>query len=168
MLSGSILFFFFFQAEDGIRDVAVTGVQTCALPISPAGVGIFTFAITRSTNPNSGANRVSSASSRSSLRSRSAVCRHSAHCARWTSRAAGRRPCAQSSASSGVRCGASGVGFILAQPYAVAGAPVSLLAVLEVAPQFIAPPMDIRLHRAERQVQDVGDLLVAVPLHVAQ
>src|SRR2546429_4720611 len=26
---------FFFQAEDGIRDVAVTGVQTCALPISP-------------------------------------------------------------------------------------------------------------------------------------
>src|SRR5216684_8262119 len=28
-----ICFFFFFQAEDGIRDVAVTGVQTCALPI---------------------------------------------------------------------------------------------------------------------------------------
>src|SRR2546429_80642 len=28
---------FFFQAEDGIRDVAVTGVQTCALPILPAG-----------------------------------------------------------------------------------------------------------------------------------
>src|SRR2546429_3970272 len=27
---------FFFQAEDGIRDVAVTGVQTCALPISLA------------------------------------------------------------------------------------------------------------------------------------
>src|SRR6266446_8992627 len=27
--------FFFFQAEDGIRDYKVTGVQTCALPISP-------------------------------------------------------------------------------------------------------------------------------------
>src|SRR5262249_58888305 len=27
------LFFFFFQAEDGIRDWSVTGVQTCALPI---------------------------------------------------------------------------------------------------------------------------------------
>src|SRR2546427_7929269 len=27
---------FFFQAEDGIRDLTVTGVQTCALPISPA------------------------------------------------------------------------------------------------------------------------------------
>ena len=27
------VFIFFFQAEDGIRDVAVTGVQTCALPI---------------------------------------------------------------------------------------------------------------------------------------
>ena len=26
-------FFFFFQAEDGIRDDLVTGVQTCALPI---------------------------------------------------------------------------------------------------------------------------------------
>src|SRR5438046_583276 len=28
------LYFFFFQAEDGIRDWSVTGVQTCALPIS--------------------------------------------------------------------------------------------------------------------------------------
>src|SRR6266498_5330854 len=28
------MFFFFFQAEDGIRDADVTGVQTCALPIS--------------------------------------------------------------------------------------------------------------------------------------
>src|SRR3712207_7505119 len=27
--------FFFFQAEDGIRDIGVTGVQTCALPIWP-------------------------------------------------------------------------------------------------------------------------------------
>src|SRR5256885_2801636 len=40
VLIGSILlrlfwwFFFFFQAEDGIRDYKVTGVQTCALPIS--------------------------------------------------------------------------------------------------------------------------------------
>src|SRR2546430_6395699 len=30
--------FFFFQAEDGIRDLTVTGVQTCALPISTASV----------------------------------------------------------------------------------------------------------------------------------
>src|SRR5256886_3341514 len=29
-----VVFFFFFQAEDGIRDLTVTGVQTCALPIS--------------------------------------------------------------------------------------------------------------------------------------
>src|SRR3989440_8719617 len=29
----SMFFFFFFQAEDGIRDLIVTGVQTCALPI---------------------------------------------------------------------------------------------------------------------------------------
>src|SRR2546429_1000595 len=35
--------FFFFQAEDGIRDVAVTGVQTCALPIyflAAAAIGL--------------------------------------------------------------------------------------------------------------------------------
>src|SRR5256885_12203764 len=30
--------FFFFQAEDGIRDYKVTGVQTCALPISGEGL----------------------------------------------------------------------------------------------------------------------------------
>ena len=30
---GGVVFFFFFQAEDGIRDWSVTGVQTCALPI---------------------------------------------------------------------------------------------------------------------------------------
>src|SRR5256885_15287508 len=34
------LFFFFFQAEDGIRDYKVTGVQTCALPISIVYEGI--------------------------------------------------------------------------------------------------------------------------------
>src|SRR5436189_796474 len=31
--------FFFFQAEDGIRDTSVTGVQTCALPISSSAQG---------------------------------------------------------------------------------------------------------------------------------
>src|SRR5437762_8230825 len=41
-----IQFFFFFQAEDGIRDTSVTGVQTCALPISldagaPKTVGLY-------------------------------------------------------------------------------------------------------------------------------
>src|SRR2546426_9021974 len=34
-----LFFFFFFQAEDGIRDYKVTGVQTCALPISRAPPG---------------------------------------------------------------------------------------------------------------------------------
>src|SRR3989441_10335179 len=39
----SWLCFFFFQAEDGIRDKLVTGVQTCALPISPrAEIGAVT------------------------------------------------------------------------------------------------------------------------------
>src|SRR5690606_40841563 len=42
------IFFFFFQAEDGIRDFHVTGVQTCALPISnplstPSKAPTYTF-----------------------------------------------------------------------------------------------------------------------------
>src|SRR6266498_4529793 len=43
MGEGCNCFFFFFQAEDGIRDADVTGVQTCALPIlvvlGPSGSG---------------------------------------------------------------------------------------------------------------------------------
>src|SRR3712207_7946408 len=35
-------YFFFFQAEDGIRDIGVTGVQTCALPISAGVLNILT------------------------------------------------------------------------------------------------------------------------------
>src|SRR2546430_5306751 len=34
--------FFFFQAEDGIRDLTVTGVQTCALPISSLKLNMLT------------------------------------------------------------------------------------------------------------------------------
>src|SRR5438874_9980405 len=37
-------FFFFFQAEDGIRDLYVTGVQTCALPIFSFPVFLKAFA----------------------------------------------------------------------------------------------------------------------------
>src|SRR2546429_4761505 len=43
------LFFFFFQAEDGIRDVAVTGVQTCALPIFH---DVVAFALAVATKPS--------------------------------------------------------------------------------------------------------------------
>src|SRR6266566_1959911 len=39
MLKMHLDFFFFFQAEDGIRDYKVTGVQTCALPILRQGAG---------------------------------------------------------------------------------------------------------------------------------
>src|SRR5699024_11982966 len=39
--------FFFFQAEDGIRDRNVTGVQTCALPISAISVSPASFRATR-------------------------------------------------------------------------------------------------------------------------
>src|SRR5438874_7141863 len=40
-------FFFFFQAEDGIRDLYVTGVQTCALPISAGTRGRMARPMTR-------------------------------------------------------------------------------------------------------------------------
>src|SRR5690606_40447589 len=36
--SFQLTYFFFFQAEDGIRDFHVTGVQTCALPISTSNI----------------------------------------------------------------------------------------------------------------------------------
>src|SRR5688572_31402322 len=42
-------FFFFFQAEDGIRDLTVTGVQTCALPISGVTVSATTRDAVRAT-----------------------------------------------------------------------------------------------------------------------
>src|SRR6478672_12942056 len=50
-----MLFFFFFQAEDGIRDLIVTGVQTCALPICLGGMSVlmgvgFLYARTGSLN----------------------------------------------------------------------------------------------------------------------
>src|SRR5438309_1596264 len=49
-LSVRLLIFFFFQAEDGIRDGTVTGVQTCALPICLGGHcngGMFAFEVAR-------------------------------------------------------------------------------------------------------------------------
>src|SRR5438552_10506895 len=46
-----VVFFFFFQAEDGIRDDLVTGVQTCALPIlrleDPEGAPRYMIAVLR-------------------------------------------------------------------------------------------------------------------------
>src|SRR5437588_1844143 len=51
-----IFFFFFFQAEDGIRDHCVTGVQTCALPIlfGVVAMTIFTLFVMGRRNVYSG------------------------------------------------------------------------------------------------------------------
>src|SRR3990167_10498348 len=46
-----LCFFFFFQAEDGIRDLTVTGVQTCALPISTATVFLTSSWLNAGENP---------------------------------------------------------------------------------------------------------------------
>src|SRR5256885_4764977 len=43
MISCLLFLFFFFQAEDGIRDYKVTGVQTCALPIFPGAFALPTL-----------------------------------------------------------------------------------------------------------------------------
>src|SRR2546430_12128353 len=40
-MCATLVFFFFFQAEDGIRDLTVTGVQTCALPIYDIAARMF-------------------------------------------------------------------------------------------------------------------------------
>src|SRR5207302_4251557 len=48
------LFFFFFQAEDGIRDFHLAGVQTCALPIWAIGAD---FAVRRRLGDKIGADR---------------------------------------------------------------------------------------------------------------
>src|SRR6266496_197094 len=53
-MSFLIFFFFFFQAEDGIRDLYVTGVQTCALPISAAGRPVGFTEVSFSSAPENG------------------------------------------------------------------------------------------------------------------
>src|SRR2546430_4836867 len=53
-VEGAAGVFFFFQAEDGIRDLTVTGVQTCALPIcwcSSSSAG-YRFAFVKATQGN--------------------------------------------------------------------------------------------------------------------
>src|SRR5256885_4743012 len=47
IVAAVVLLFFFFQAEDGIRDYKVTGVQTCALPISLLPVRFVATSATR-------------------------------------------------------------------------------------------------------------------------
>src|SRR5439155_2267945 len=74
------------------RSKTVGGSYLDRLGPSSTVFGICTFAITRSTKPNSGAKRGSCASARNSFRSRSPTPRHSAHCARCSSRAAGSSP----------------------------------------------------------------------------
>src|SRR5690606_39295466 len=71
LIIGVVDWFFFFQAEDGIRDFHVTGVQTCALPISSARVSRLESAVRYRSMARSG---------RPSARSQSATT------ARWESR----------------------------------------------------------------------------------
>src|SRR5690606_40730689 len=61
------LVFFFFQAEDGIRDFHVTGVQTCALPISTHAAS----SCRSVTVPNAGCSPVNDSCSSSRLQVRS-------------------------------------------------------------------------------------------------
>src|SRR2546430_11058827 len=91
--------FFFFQAEDGIRDLTVTGVQTCALPIlvghltgvrrirgSLRGIGARAVAEVRKSAPGqrseavrAGADRIAGAADRSEERRVGKECR-----SRWS------------------------------------------------------------------------------------
>src|SRR3989441_1219834 len=74
-------FFFFFQAEDGIRDKLVTGVQTCALPIFAGEMRNSKSSAARRSRSRSGKcsgpKRATSASSDAMLRLRSSSCQDS-------------------------------------------------------------------------------------------
>src|SRR3989454_628696 len=153
------------EAAGGRRGSGGESLDDYRFSNPPDGVGILTFAITLSAKSADGASRASCASSRKNLRSRSAAARQSAHCARWIARVAPSRPMAHCSTSSGVRCCR---GSVIVLSYAPRPARVSFPPVLEMDPQFVARPVDIRLHRAQRHVQDAGDLLVGMPFHVPQ
>src|SRR2546430_13288763 len=74
------VFFFFFQAEDGIRDLTVTGVQTCALPI----FSISSWRTTR-TGPAPSAERMANSRARPVERARSEERRVGKECrSRWS------------------------------------------------------------------------------------
>src|SRR5256885_5354937 len=74
---------FFFQAEDGIRDYKVTGVQTCALPISKTALAAIA-AITRGANHGAGCVAIAGISLRRAhvTKISSATAWHEAHCAK--------------------------------------------------------------------------------------
>src|SRR5256885_12803288 len=75
----SILLFFFFQAEDGIRDYKVTGVQTCALPISGV-IGVPTY---RRALPGCSTWSGSTRGGRTTIRTSSPAACASASASRW-------------------------------------------------------------------------------------
>src|SRR5690606_40645383 len=85
-----LLFFFFFQAEDGIRDFHVTGVQTCALPISssrtrPPASPRWRSGRSRSTTPSSGRSPTTPTRPRVQASSRSEERRVGKECrSRWS------------------------------------------------------------------------------------
>src|SRR5688500_20406619 len=65
-----VSFFFFFQAEDGIRDYKVTGVQTCALPICAASCSAWrSAAFTAASRASSRSRRPAAQHAISSIRS---------------------------------------------------------------------------------------------------
>src|SRR2546430_5689804 len=80
---GVMFFFFFFQAEDGIRDLTVTGVQTCALPISPmamrASMGVLMRVESQPASSSAASAATSTAAARSEERRVGKECR-----SRWS------------------------------------------------------------------------------------
>src|SRR5690554_7011313 len=73
--SAVVYFFFFFQAEDGIRDADVTGVQTCALPISSWLAGRCCWRLSLIVTPSTLTTRISLRPTSSEMTSLSCRCR---------------------------------------------------------------------------------------------
>src|SRR5207253_3804792 len=79
------VYFFFFQAEDGIRVGHVTGVQTCALPISPSGTTLTRSGATSRSSTISRRENSDTVITRRAVRARSEERRVGKECrARWS------------------------------------------------------------------------------------
>src|SRR5918999_3227448 len=131
------------------------------------GSGMKTEAMTRSENPSfgptSGREAICSASSRSAR----SCSRQTSQFTRCSLHSALVIPLRQASNSSGERCCPEG--RVISGPSYVEGeGKVSFLEVRQRVPKLVSRSVDVGLDGAQRQVEDLGDLLVGPALHVPQ
>src|SRR6266550_3471108 len=134
---------------------------------SANGSGTVTESMTRSANSADGLISGSEESMPTTSCSAWVRSRHSGHRSRWDWASAESAPASQASRSSADRCG-PGAGVISGPSYAGESGKVSSFQVGQQLPQLVAGAVDVGLHRTERKVQYLGDLLVGAALDVTQ